>query len=145
MICAARDPSQWESTPRHPQLETWALNQRNNIWRPEIKGHVYISIAIVPTWYEVSDFQHYCETVRNRNAMLLRPTGVGLPSDLRWGWPHTCLLDSEAFGDIIAEEWVCYSCDADLKGEFLQTPRRLRGDVANADRRKSGGYLSGMV
>ena len=105
----------WPSTPRHSLQEPWATNHGFNIWYPKVGENAYISSGIDRAEYEVRGSRRYCEAVETRNEIAALLARGESPSDLRFEWRYTSLLDSSVFGDVFAAEWVFNIYDADLK------------------------------
>ena len=98
----------WVSTPRHSVMDLWCQAMGINIWNEkESEGtRVFIQVGLAKTEFEILDFQFHLEKTLGKNAILIVPAGVGLPSDVRWEWAHKLVLDSCIFGDAIAAEWI---------------------------------------
>ena len=97
----------WVTTPKHSMMDMWCKAMEINVWNlNETKIPVFIQVGLAKTEFEILDFQYICEQTRTKNAILLVPTGVGLPSDMRWEWTHKLVVDSCMFGDVVAAEWT---------------------------------------
>ena len=98
-MCRENDLPMWVSNPKHSVMENWYRHLGVNVWSKENSqgGKFFLQVGLAKTEFEILDFQHHCEGTGAENAILAVPSGVGMPTDLRWNWARKFVMDSCVF------------------------------------------------
>ena len=134
-LCKDRNLKSWVSTPRHSVMDTWCKSLGVNVWNANEspKEKFFLETGLAKTEFEVLDFQFHCEQTGAENAVLFIPPGVGLPADMRWNWTHQWVIDSCAFGDVLAVEWTVLVYMPKIterqEPQLFQLSKRVLGDA----------------
>ena len=134
-MCRENSLPMWVSTPKHSVLENWYRNLGVKVWNQENNQgeKFFLQVGLAKTEFEILDFQHHCEGTGAENAILIVPSGVGMPTDLRWNWTHKFVMDSCVFGDVIASEWTVLTFTPFLTDDqapgLNSTSKRVLGDA----------------